>query len=509
MKIIYLPLDDRPINTAWVRRACAVLPVTVATPVREELGSRRRGADFNRLASWLLSLSSADDILVISMDALIHGGLIQGRAPQGNSGRLDETVKLLTQLRSKVGRNGKILAFYVWKRIWGNLFSEEDISKLGDYQKLSYAIADEVKSKNKELSTYLRFLARGVQLQDWMDRKLVMEFASRRLQQRRDVLALLELRRDVLDFLHVAREDNNGRGITPLEIACLQDEANRIGVTFSTAEGGDEAGMLMLAYTINNYLKRPLHELTIQVTDPENLRRIPEYEGVTLENTLSRFTQIAKISTNPSSRLASFLNVTLEGSMERGDPLLTILDGQVHIPIEDQVLGNIQPCKDISRMRLSVNLSAINGVNFQLVDWLGAEKTLPLTMIQSGTIANRIGYGFFLGSVLRYGLEKKVPDPGTWSHVARTIISTYLEEVVYCGYLRTWAMKKFGGMEPSDSGNQALAEVEMSNFLREYARRKFNNALFLERRINILDARLRLPWGRWFEAEVEVNVQPK
>jgi len=47
----------------------------------------------------------------------------------------------------------------------------------------------------------------------------------------------------------------------------------------------------------------------------------------------------------------------------------------------------------------------------------------------------------------------------------------------------------------------------MSNFLREIARKKFNGAEFLERKIEVLDARIRLPWGRWFEAEVEVNVQ--
>ncbi len=509
MKLVYLPLDDRPMSTGWVRRACTLLPVPVVVPSKDEIGTRYRPADFGRTSGWLNSVVTADDVLVLSMDTLLNGGLVHGRTSTVSSDRLDGTLQLMRNLKSKVGRNGKILGFYIWKRLWGNLFKEEEIAKVSELQKISLKIAEGIRSGNRDYANYIRLLSRGAGLEDWMDKSLIMDFARYRLRLRKEVLTLLELRRNELDFLHIAREDNDGKGITPYELQSISDEAKRMGLTFSSSEGGDEAGMLLICYAVANYLKRPIQELTLEIKDRGNLQKTPHYEGAILEQTLKRMIQIAKISTNPPARVGSFLNIILDGTIEWGDPLLSIKNEMESIPSMDKLLSEIKPAKRILRFSIVANLTAINGVNFRLVEWLASEETLPLCVVQSGTIANRIGYVFFLGTVLRYGLERKVPEPGVWTNLSRVIIATYLEEVVFCGYLRTWAMKKFGGIEPGDAGVQALAEVEMSNFLREFARMKFNGAEFLERKIEILDVRLRLPWDRWFECEVEVHVQPR
>ena len=508
MKIVYVPLDDRPMNLTWVKRACTVLPTTVVTPGREEIGSRGRPGDFTRLSNWLSSICASGDIVVCSLDALVYGGLVQGRTYHDSSERCDKSVALLKSLRQKLGREGKIFAFFVWKRIWGNVFNEGDLARVQTLTSISNAIVEEARKRGLDLPNYLRFLSRGVQLADWMDKATTMEFAKYRLQQRRDLLAFLDLAKGTIDLLHVAREDNDGRGIVAMELSSLLASAREMGASFSTSEGGDEAGMLLLAHAVNTCLPKPLHNVFYEVTNKENLRIIPYYEGAFFEETLDTMTRLANIASPESDKTrGAALNIIIDGTIEKGDPLLEIKQGRFQVPQPDYLLNLSRPCKRFIRQRIHTNVTAVNGVNYNLVEWFLQEENLPLLVVQSGTVANRIGYSLFLCSVIRYGLEKKIPEPGVWKQMATIAIATYLEEVVYCGYLRTWAINKFGGFEPEDAGTQALAEVEMSDFLREIARKKFNGAEFLERKIEVLDARIRLPWGRWFEAEVEVNLQ--
>jgi len=508
MKIVYVPLDDRPMNLTWVKRACGILPATVVTPGREEIGSRVRPADFSRLSNWLSSICAPGDVVVCSLDALLYGGLVQGRTYHDSSERCDKSVALLKSLRQKLGREGKIFAFFIWKRVWGNVFNESDLARLGTFRNISNAIAEEARKRGLDLPNYLRFLSRGVQLADWMDKATVTEFAKHRLQQRRDIVAFFDLTKDTIDLLHIAREDNDGKGIVAMELGSLLATAKEMGTSFSTSEGGDEAGMLLLSRAINTFLPKPIHNIFYEVTNKENLRVIPPYEGSVFEETLATLTRLANIASPDSDKVrGAALNIIIDGFIEKGDSLLEIKQGHFQVPQPEHLINLSRPCKSFVRQRVHTNVTSVNGVNYNLVEWFLREENLPLLVVQSGTIANRIGYSLFLCSVIRHGLEKKIPEPGVWKQLATIAIATYLEEVIYCGYLRTWAINKFGGFEPEEAGTQALAEVEMSNFLREIARKKFNGAEFLERKIEVLDARIRLPWGRWFEAEVEVNVQ--
>ncbi|PNR93718.1 hypothetical protein X924_07900 [Petrotoga sp. 9PWA.NaAc.5.4] len=76
MRIVYLPLDERFCTREYFLMFTKVAGLDLLTPLRELLGSKKVPADTNVLENWLLENVQPGDSLIISLDTLIHGGLI-------------------------------------------------------------------------------------------------------------------------------------------------------------------------------------------------------------------------------------------------------------------------------------------------------------------------------------------------------------------------------------------------------------------------------------------------
>ena len=103
--LVYVPLDNRPPNWSPCNWGMAVCPPA-------ELYKGRDGADPAALAQWLLN--TPGEQLVVSLDALVYGGLVQSR---GSDISLDEAKSRFRALYAwKVKYQGKVLVFGVIPR---------------------------------------------------------------------------------------------------------------------------------------------------------------------------------------------------------------------------------------------------------------------------------------------------------------------------------------------------------------------------------------------------------
>jgi len=510
MKIVYLPTDDRPYCYGLVRRFAAMVPLEIAVPERIVLGSRAREAEFDRLAAWLKGVVAAGDALVLSLDALLYGGLVQGREASKSRDRVDAACELLRDLRRRIGPSGKLVVFFVWKRFWGNLFKPDELENMKRAEVISRRLREEMEKRGESMSVFLRMLSRGARIPEGLDAERVAAIARLRGTHRRDLLAVLDLKQEVLDQVHLAREDNNGRGFYALEVQSLLAEAKERRVPMTSSEGGDESGMALLAGMISRLGPHTLYSVACSIANPENLEVSPTYEGRRFGETLETLRELVALDTRsiPSRGPQNYLTVAFTGEIQPGDGFLTVVHGGVpEPPPPEWLLERSVAAQTMSRRYLRVDLSHINGVSEKLVTWFAAETELPLLVVQSGTMANRAGYGLFAATMMRYPLELKVPEPAQWRALAEAAVAVYLEEVLFNGYLRTYAMVKWGGLEPADEATLIAAEKELSEAAFAFAARKFNNLTFLERPLKVEAVKLRLPWRRWFECEVEVAVK--
>ncbi|MGI9952271.1 DUF4127 family protein [Moorellaceae bacterium AZ2] len=92
--LVYVPVDERPLNLAYVEEVAQVAGIELHTPPRNLLPDYKVPADVEALWSW--TLAQKGRAAVLSADALIYGGLISSRSHQIP---LDELMKRAEKFR--------------------------------------------------------------------------------------------------------------------------------------------------------------------------------------------------------------------------------------------------------------------------------------------------------------------------------------------------------------------------------------------------------------------------
>ena len=78
-KILYVPIDNRPVNLYQVVQVAEKLDYEILTPPEEILGSKNFGGDPDKMWQWLDENAPQADCAVLSTDALIYGSLVASR----------------------------------------------------------------------------------------------------------------------------------------------------------------------------------------------------------------------------------------------------------------------------------------------------------------------------------------------------------------------------------------------------------------------------------------------
>ena len=93
MKIVYLPLDERPCNYIYPQMIASIRKnIELVAPPRELLGTKKSAADTEKLWEWLQIAVLDADKLVVSLEQLVYGGLLPSRL------HLESVQVLLTRL---------------------------------------------------------------------------------------------------------------------------------------------------------------------------------------------------------------------------------------------------------------------------------------------------------------------------------------------------------------------------------------------------------------------------
>lgn len=81
MRIALLPIDERPVNTRLAADVAAIAGAQILLPPMDLLPKMRAPGKVDLLGSWLLDTAAraTTDAVVVSIDMLVHGGLIAAR----------------------------------------------------------------------------------------------------------------------------------------------------------------------------------------------------------------------------------------------------------------------------------------------------------------------------------------------------------------------------------------------------------------------------------------------
>ena len=98
--IVYIPMDDRPVNLEYVVDTAQAAGVDVVVPPKALLGTRGEMGDPEGLWAWLFAHSRTADAVVASTDSLLYGSLVASRTHNLSMDIVEERLANFTKLKS-------------------------------------------------------------------------------------------------------------------------------------------------------------------------------------------------------------------------------------------------------------------------------------------------------------------------------------------------------------------------------------------------------------------------
>lgn len=246
MKIVYIPLDERPCNYAFASQIAQGSPVRLAVPSLSVLGNKKVPANNVAVTEFLKAECADADACVLSLDMLLYGGIIPSRLHKLSSGELIGRLETVRELKKKNPKL-KIFAFALIMRCPSYSSADEE----PDYYEFcgrEIFLTGQVKHKRalgllseEEAEAQLQCYAQKTQ--DHLE-----DFEQRRQINRGILEKILTEYRDCFEVLVIPQDDSSAYGYTTVDREYLKQVVATSGLgDVPMYPGADEVGMSLLA----------------------------------------------------------------------------------------------------------------------------------------------------------------------------------------------------------------------------------------------------------------------
>lgn len=252
MKIVLLPLDERPCNFSFPKLLFEENDFQVIRP--EKLGDKKVPADLNKVEEFLLKECEQADAAVIAVDTLLYGGLIPSRLHHFSTEDVQRRLDILRRVKEK-NPNLKIYAFQCIMRCPRYSSDDEEPDYYGvcgeEIHRLGRAIHKESLSMESEddKEELISRIPREA-LADYVDRrKFNLEF---------NLKSLALVQEQIVDFLIIPQDDSAPYGYTAMDQIKVRKEISRQKLWDKVLiyPGADELELTLLSRVMNSFHKK-------------------------------------------------------------------------------------------------------------------------------------------------------------------------------------------------------------------------------------------------------------
>ena len=240
-KVLLLPLDSRPPCQKFVIDAGKIAGIEVITPPAEILDYYTAPGNRPALRSWLAQNIATADAVILSIDQLLHGGLLAAREADG-SGSEEDALAFVRELHTQ-HPDKPIYAFNILPRIHppASIENYEDRKNLIKYSRLTEELSI---FDNPDDLKELRQLEETVPPSALAQYKSLYEENSR-LNEKLCLMAS----QGILEKIIIGQDDSEDFGIPNLEKLQLQRFINSLEIRDDRAvitRGADEVALSLL-----------------------------------------------------------------------------------------------------------------------------------------------------------------------------------------------------------------------------------------------------------------------
>lgn len=246
--VLIIPLDDRSVNYECLQMLGEAAGLGVRLPPKAWLGTPWRVGEMEMLRRWLLEQAESADALIVAIDTLAYGGLVNSRRSLDSLERVMQRLECLRQIK-QLRPELTLLAFNVLMRITRSNDAEEEKAYWANYGarifRLSYledraAMAVATPAEVEEIAALRREIPAGV----------VEDFLVGRGRNHAVNRTMIDwAAQGVFDYLIIPQDDTVDYGWNIAEARHLRHYVNKVAATdrVSIYPGTDETAMLLLA----------------------------------------------------------------------------------------------------------------------------------------------------------------------------------------------------------------------------------------------------------------------
>lgn len=278
-KLILIPLDTRPPCQKMVIDAGKMAGVQIITPPSEMMDYYTRQGDTKEIQRWLMDNIDKSDGVIVSIDQLLHGGLLASRESGTKQDESQTLLKFMRDLKIKA-KDKPIYAFNVLPRITPPPTLESDSKKMIKISRLIdeisiFANEDDVKLladlkediKQEDLDIYLDLFRRNTALNK----------------------ELINLAKEgIITKLVIGQDDGEDFGIPNMEKKSLVNYVHSLGISDEVVmitKGADEVALSLLAnfvQTKTNYQPK----VYVEYNDEKAMRTVMPFMAGSVGSTV-------------------------------------------------------------------------------------------------------------------------------------------------------------------------------------------------------------------------------
>ncbi len=503
-KIVYIPIDNRPVNLIQTIEIAERLGYEILVPPEIYLGtgaSKEEWGNPDELWDWINKVAPRADAAVISTDAMLYGSLIGSRIHDLTAEEILKRAKKFEQLHNDNPR----LPIYALGTIMRTPRSAVNSSFEPEYYKtyaaqiFNYTVLTD-KSETQELSNAdkneLAKLEKSIPkeyLDDWFERRAKNFDANK---------YFVDLTRaGTFQYFVLGCDDSAIFSQTHLESRHLSEYGAEIGKEkFIVMSGADELGMLMLSRAINNELHY-VPFVAIGYNVGKGGETIPTYGNEKISDSLEGaiISVGGMIVPNPKNAdLVLAVHTNPNGKTFAADSKKNKTKPHTGIGSYMQLLKSY--LKNDYPVGV-VDISTSNGADNALMQRLKKDKLQFKIRSYGGWNTATNSAGFLIGAgVLTKYLEQ--------DDIYSLLLTRYLDDWAYQSNIRTQINNGLIWTIPGDGNAGALGtrqeglEKLTSDLATDFAKKN----IFLPKGYTLKNIQARFPWSRTFESEITFDL---
>lgn len=285
-KIVFLPLDERPVNIGLPRDVAAIAGVDLLLPPKDLLPDLRQPGKTDELGIWLEAAANDADGVIASLDMLCFGGLIASRTTRGTSAVALVRLETLRRIRA-VHPDTPLAAVSLVMRASDSYNPQEEPDYWREYGRELHKLGA---LHHRVFAGESAATAALAALQAKLPGDILADFETRRLRNHQVNLAALSLASEgVIDPLLVTADDTAEYSAGSLEQLWLAQWTATLPARGSVLmyPGADEVAAVLVARQLGELLGHTAR-LTVECADPAGLERIANYENSPLHVAIER-----------------------------------------------------------------------------------------------------------------------------------------------------------------------------------------------------------------------------